>query len=119
MKVLFIVPSLNITVLDNHCWLTGNVLIKNMTADHLHNAILWSWRRHKAEEETGIGNMKMQGLTYYEWYMVLKGEKERREKEDKESLIQLLKAERDQLQPELTRKRRLREIEEELKNLQA
>lgn len=115
MKILFVVPSLNITVLDNHSWLTGNVLIKNMEDSHLHNAILWCWRRHRAEEETEIGHIKMQNLTYYQWYMILKGEKKRRE----DLIIQSKIAELEELKFNLLPKKeqyriKLAKIEEEL-----
>lgn len=116
-KILFIVKSINVTVLDTHMWLNGT-LIKNMSDTHLHNACIWCWSRHTAEEGAGIGHIKMQNLTYKDWFLILKEEKTRRERVKIQSRIAELEELKLELLPKKQqRKVKLKEINEELERL--
>lgn len=117
MKILFIIKESNLQILSNQLWLTGNIFIKDMDNDHIHNAILWCWRREQAEKQLGLSPIKVKEFTYYEWRLILQAEKNRREENQKMALREKLQQELDILQPKAAAKRRISELKAQLEGL--
>ena len=112
MKILFIVHSTGLQILDTQEW--NGRRITEMDDNHIHNAMLYCHTRAQSEDALNCGNMSIGGFTYKQWIQIFQSEKARRESEKRNKRIQELKAERAKLNPFF---RRLQEIAEELQQL--